>query len=73
MSKTKEMTLIRRTLVAQGFEVEPAAGHYKVSRTNALPGCRKSIVIPSSPRGDRAVKNVIARLRKHLGFEWEGR
>lgn len=74
MSKTGEMTKVRRELLKQGFPLEEAEGHWRVYNPNPdpPPGERKFITICSTPRSDSGVRNTIARLRRTFGFVWQG-
>ena len=63
MASNKDVTVLRKRLVAQGFEVERARnGHWRVT----APDGRKA-QFPYSPSDHRSMLNVKARLRR-IGY-----
>ena len=86
MAKTSEIKKIIRACKKQGLVVPDkmdGKGHYRVYNAgvtfepNGKPiapegGSITCVPVIGSPRRDDAVRNQIARLRRELGFTWNG-
>lgn len=65
MSKQSEIRKLVKDLKSQGFSVVLTnGGHYKVTNDDG-----RHINIAASPSSDVGVRNIVARLRREVGYD----